>query len=74
MPTASHLPPLPAGLGEVVAHRIAADGVREIVLLPEVDTLLGVPGFTRPDAILLPGRATALTALRRLLGRSFNLH
>lgn len=46
------------GLGAIAGQRWAADGTWEIVLMPDLDTLLGAPGFeaaNRDTAIRLPG-------------------
>jgi hypothetical protein len=39
---------------------VESDGTRVLVLLPDLDTLLGVVGFSRSDAIVLTGTTPPL--------------
>ena len=50
----------PAPADTPVRDYVESDGTRVLVLLPDVDTLLGVLGFSRSDSIVLPGYAPPL--------------
>lgn len=45
----------------VASDTVAPDGTRVIVLLPDLETLLGVSSFSSADAIFLPGAPRPLT-------------
>ena len=48
-------PQFPSPVETPVFERRESDGTRVLVLLPDLDTLLGVVGFSRSDAIVLNG-------------------
>lgn len=50
-------PQFPSPPDTPVHEYVESDGTRVLVLLPDLDTLLGVVGFSRSDAIVLTGYA-----------------
>lgn len=50
-------PQFPSPAETPVFERMESDGTRVLVLLPDLDTLLGAIGFSRSDAIVLNGYA-----------------
>ncbi|NJO53691.1 MAG: hypothetical protein HC829_01615 [Bacteroidales bacterium] len=80
--TRSPLPQFPDPTETRVSEHVESDGTRVVVILPSLDTLLGVVGFSRSDAIMLPGEAPPVDGwslfgrrcLRGLPRLSFGLH
>jgi hypothetical protein len=60
-----------------VFERVESDGTRVLVMLPDVDTLLGVLSFSRSDSIVLAGYAPPVdgwTLFGRRRQLPFSLH
>jgi hypothetical protein len=60
-----------------VFERVESDGTRVLVLLPDLDTLLGVLGFSRSDDIVLKGYTPPVdgwTLFGRMRRQPFTLH
>ncbi|KAA5599203.1 hypothetical protein [Blastochloris sulfoviridis] len=80
--TRSPRPRFPDPTETRVSEHVESDGTRVVVILPSLDTLLGVVGFSRSDAIMLPGEAPPVDGwslfgrrrLGRLLRLPFGLH
>ncbi|ALK08592.1 hypothetical protein [Blastochloris viridis] len=48
-------PQFPSPADTPLFERVESDGTRVLVMMPDLDTLLGVLGFSRSDAIVLKG-------------------